>query len=116
MFGDGEFDRLARRLFDFDVPYALPKADAAPEDWDAIAVQRGDFVFRRPDGVGKSKLLNLVSSKSQVALVLEVRGQHEFVLQVERGEVELAEKLPVDALVWKGTQEEINKLLEQVLE
>ena len=116
LFGDEEFDRLARRLFDFDVPYVLTKADAVPEDWGASAVRSGDFVFRRPYGITKSKLLNLVKSKLQVALVLEVRGQHEFVLQVEGGEIELAEKLPVEAIVERGTQAEVNKLVKQVLE
>ena len=114
---DEEFDRLATRLFDFDVPYALTKAGAPSVDWGGNAVPSGNYIFRRPDGVTKSELLNLVKNKSQVALVLEVRGRHEFVLQVEGGgEIELAEKLPAEAIVERGTQVEVNKLVKDVLE
>ena len=69
----------------------------------------------QPYGLGEEEMKNLTRSKSQTALVLEVRGQHEFVLQVPGREIEIADRLPVEAITVRTTQAQINEVLKALV-
>lgn len=115
LFGNEDFVGHTNRLFDFNVPYAVPQSDTVPKDWGNRAIPLGHFVYRKPEGMTKSTMLNLVKGNKQTALVLEVRKEHEFVIQEESKKIELAETLPVEAITLRGEQVQINDLVMQIL-